>query len=138
MKKNFGKAIYTLEFDKIREMLAEVAPTEGAAARALTLEPDTDIDRIRLELKKTTAAKKLIGEKGMPSFWGVYDPYSALDKVSKGAPMTAAELLRISSHLKTTSPRQETALKPSAFIFQDLSPTRRFAARSRNPSSPRK
>ena len=58
MKKNFGKAIYTLEFDKIREMLAEVAPTEGAAARALTLEPDTDIDRIRLELKKTTAAKK--------------------------------------------------------------------------------
>lgn len=103
MKKNFGKAIYTLEFDKIREMLAEVAPTEGAAARALTLEPDTDIDRIRLELKKTTAAKKLIGEKGMPSFWGVYDPYSALDKVSKGAPMTAAELLRISSLLNCTA-----------------------------------
>ena len=103
MKKNFGKAIYTLEFDKIREMLAEVAPTEGAAARALTLEPDTDIDRIRLELKKTTAAKKLIGEKGMPSFWGVYDPYSALDKVSKGAPMTAAELLRIASLLNCTA-----------------------------------
>ncbi len=103
MKKNFGKAIYTLEFDKIREMLADAAPTEGAQARALTLEPDTDIDRIRLELSKTTCAKKLIGEKGMPSFYGVYDPSAALDKVSKGVAMLPVELLRICSLLNCTA-----------------------------------
>ena len=30
--KNFDRAIVTLEFDKIREMLAAVCPTEGAKA----------------------------------------------------------------------------------------------------------
>ncbi len=103
MKKNFGKAIYTLEFDKIRALLAEVAPTQGAAERALRLEPDIDIDRIPLELSRTTCAKKLIGEKGMPSFYGVYDPFSALDKVSKGVAMTPGELLRIASLLNCTA-----------------------------------
>ena len=35
--KSFEKAIRTLEFDKIRSMLAECAPTEGARAAALAL-----------------------------------------------------------------------------------------------------
>ena len=38
----FTKAITTLEFDKITEMLASLAPTEGAKAMARSLVPSGD------------------------------------------------------------------------------------------------
>ncbi|MBR5188390.1 MAG: hypothetical protein IKW18_07960, partial [Clostridia bacterium] len=45
--KNFERAIVTLEFDKIREMLASVCPTEGAKALARNLRPSRGIGTVR-------------------------------------------------------------------------------------------
>lgn len=101
--KNSSKAISILEYDKIRELLAECAPTQGAKIRALSLEPDTVIDRIRAEMAKTSAAQKLIGTKGMPSFYGVFDISSSLEKAEKGGCMTTRELLDIASLLNCAS-----------------------------------
>ena len=39
----YTKAIKTLEFNKIREMLAAVAPTEGARKLALAVEPTSEV-----------------------------------------------------------------------------------------------
>ena len=43
-----SKALHTLEFDKILEMLAEIAPTEGSAEMARALTPSSDIVKVRL------------------------------------------------------------------------------------------
>ena len=58
---NFSdKTIKTLEFDKITQMLADCAHTEGAKERALTLMPSSDPVTVRRRLRCTTDAKRLI------------------------------------------------------------------------------
>ncbi len=93
--KNFDKASKTLEFDKILSMLSSCALTDGAKAKALTLMPDTDIERIRRKLKETDEAKRLAGIKGAPSFWGVKDVGDSLERAEKGAQLTPGELLQV-------------------------------------------
>ena len=63
-----AKTLSTLEFDKITEMLAQLAPTEGAAARARALSPTDDFDTIVLRQRRTDDAKRLINAKGYPTF----------------------------------------------------------------------
>ena len=58
------KALYILEFQKIREMLAEYAQTDGARELALQLTSTADIDKVRVRQQRTTDAKKLVGIKG--------------------------------------------------------------------------
>ena len=41
-----SKALTTLEFDKILEMLAEVCQTEGAAESARKLTPSSDFEKV--------------------------------------------------------------------------------------------
>ena len=63
-----SKTLSTLEFDKIISMLAEMAATEGAAAKALALTPTDDYDTVILRQRRTEDAKRLINAKGYPSF----------------------------------------------------------------------
>ena len=51
------RSLLSLEFDKIREMLALHATTEGAKGMAMTISPTDDIDNVLKRLKKTTDAK---------------------------------------------------------------------------------
>ena len=67
------KSIKTLEFDKIRELLSEVCPTEGSKKLALELEPALYEDEARARMKKTSDAKDMMTTRGMPSFGGVKD-----------------------------------------------------------------
>ncbi|MBQ8912061.1 MAG: endonuclease MutS2, partial [Clostridia bacterium] len=62
---------------------------------ALTLMPDTDIDRIRKRLAEVDEAKRLAGIKGAPSFWGVTDVGDSLERAEKGAQLTTGELLSV-------------------------------------------
>ena len=61
------KIFSILEFDKIRQLLAAGALTEGARQRALELTPSDDIDEIRRRQLHTADAKRLQGQKGTPS-----------------------------------------------------------------------
>ena len=63
-----AKTLNTLEFDKIIEMLADCASTEGAKARARTLVPSDDYDTVILRQTRTEDAKRLINAKGFPHF----------------------------------------------------------------------
>ncbi len=95
------KAIFTLEFDKIREMLAAVCQTEGAAALARRLEPSSDIEKVRLRQTHTTDAKTLIGLKGLPSFGHIKDVRDSVERAGKDAVLSLRELLDCATVLST-------------------------------------
>ena len=95
------RSLLSLEFDKIREMLALHATTEGAKGMAMALSPSDDVDTVLKRLKKTTDAKRLCENKGMPSFSGVRDISEACDRAGKGASLNTRELLDVALVLKT-------------------------------------
>lgn len=94
-KKNFERALGTLEFDKIREMLAAVCPTEGARALAAALRPSRAIGTVRRMLAETDAAKAMQTVKGMPPFYGVSDITGAVERADKGAVLMTGEILAV-------------------------------------------
>lgn len=94
------KALSTLEFDRIRAMLAETARTEGARERAMMLTPSVGAETIRKSLGQTSDAKRLAGLRGTPSFGDVRDVTDALDRAAKGAALSARELLEIARVLQ--------------------------------------
>ena len=62
------KTLKTLEFDRVREMLADCALTDGAKALAMKLEPSDDPDNILRRQRYTSDARSLMDIKGMPPF----------------------------------------------------------------------
>ena len=99
----FNKAIKTLEYNKILEMLAECAMTEGARALALATYPDDNADAVRKKLARTTDAKRLSSFKGAPSFGSVQDINDSVERASKGAMLSTRELLDIAALLECAS-----------------------------------
>ena len=88
-----------LEFDKITEMLAGMAATEGAAARARALSPTDDYDTVILRQRRTDDAKRLINAKGYPTFSAPESVVPAAERAYKGAVLSPKELLDIASLL---------------------------------------
>ena len=99
---NIEKAIKTLEFDKIREMLATYAPIESARTTALSLMPSSDTDVVLRRQRYTTDAKRLASLKGMPPFLGVTDILDILEKADKSAVLSCKEILQVHTVLKCT------------------------------------
>ena len=87
------KTLTTLEFDKIRTILASLCPTRGSAEKALELIPDTHKEIIIKKQTATTDARRLLEAKGMPPFGTVTDIESACDRATKGAVLTPRELI---------------------------------------------
>ena len=95
------KTLTTLEFDKIREILASLCPTSGAAAKALTLFPDTHKEIIIKNQTTTTDARRLLEAKGMPPFGSVVDIEPACERATKGAVLTPRELIDTAQLLRS-------------------------------------
>jgi len=125
----------TLEFDKITEMLAAVAPTAGARASALALLPDDEPETVSARLTRTGDALRLLGAKGMPSFGLVEDVSEALERAGKGAVLTPRELLSIGNVLRTARGLLEYSRTNRTFetvldeVFERLLPDRRLEDR---------
>ncbi len=100
---DFNKAINTLEFNKITEMLAALAPTEGAKAMARRLVPSGDIAEITKQMRQTTDAKNMTASNGSPSFGGAVDITAAAERSAKGALLTTRELIDIADLLHIIS-----------------------------------
>ena len=96
------KTLTTLEFDKIRARLTEIAATDGAKAAAAKLCPSDDAVEIRRRLTRTTDARRLAMIKGLPPFSGVTDVGDSLERAVKGASLSARELLDVASLLTCT------------------------------------
>ena len=95
------KTLHSLEFDKICDMLASFAPTEGSKTAARLLMPSDDIETVLKRQRKTTDAKRLCDAKGMPSFGMVKDVSESCERADKGAILSPGELLAIASVLRT-------------------------------------
>ena len=95
------KTLTTLEFDKIRAMLAKSCHTEGAAAMAYSLAPTDRIDTIRRMQKRTTDARRLIDAKGVAPFGSVTDVGDICERAIKGAVLTPRELLLVAGVLRS-------------------------------------
>ncbi len=95
------RSLISLEFDKIKEMLALYAQTEGAKNTAMTLLPSEDTDIVIMRQKKTTDARRLCESKGMPSFGGIRDIGEACERADKGATLNPRELLDVALVLRT-------------------------------------
>lgn len=126
----FRKSLKTLEFDKITDMLADCAHTEGAKLLAKQLTPEADIVRIKRMQGETAAAKYLINKKTPPSFGAVKDIGDAIEKAAKKSTLTPSELLDIGGVLRTSrlllnyienDPADETSIDN---IFRRLIPQR--------------
>jgi DNA mismatch repair protein MutS2 len=96
------KNLHTLEFTKIREMLAACAGTNGSKELALSLMPAEYPEEARRLQKRTTDARRLLDHKGMPSFGMVLDISDICERAGKGATLSAAELLTIGNVLRTS------------------------------------
>ncbi len=96
------KTLLTLEFDKIRAMLASVCPTAGAAELANALTPDDRAEIVARNQTATTDARRLLDAKGMPPFGSVNDPSDACERSIKGAVLTPRELLDIAGLLRAS------------------------------------
>jgi len=124
------KTLTTLEFDKVREMLAAVCPTSGAAALARALTPADHIDMARRAQQRTTDAKKLADAKGMPSFGGVSEMEAICERADKGATLTTRELLDVAALLRTSRMLRDYIRTNKTFdtlldeIFERLMPNR--------------
>ena len=105
--KNFERAIVTLEFDKVREMLAAVCPTEGARALAAELRPSRAIGAVRRMLAETDAAKNMQVTKGMPPFSGIEDVTGFVERADKGAVLLPGEILAVGRMLSAARATKE-------------------------------
>ena len=125
----------TLEFDKIKKLLADACPTKGAADMALSLEPYTDRDDVIKKQKETSAAKDLALVKGMPSFFHVEDIGRICDAADKSATLSPADLLTVASHLRCASSLLEYIRENKQFdtvldeVFERLITNRRLEER---------
>ena len=94
------KTLKILEFDKIIEMLADHASTDGAKVRARALSPSDDFDTVLDRLSKTDDARRLINAKGFPAFSASERVTASAERAYKGAVLSPSELIEIASILR--------------------------------------
>lgn len=132
---NIEKAIKTLEFDKILETLASLAPTIGAKKRALSLLPSSNIETVKRRQGLTADAKYMSGIKGSPSFNGLPDILDSIEKAEKNSILSPREILEVASNLQTTRALLEyihtDAIKQCKLseIFEALIPNKNLEGR---------
>ena len=97
------KALKTLEYYKIIEMLADCATSAPGRELCVSLRPSADISEIRDAQRETTDACSRIRMRGNISFGGTRDVSAALKRLEIGAVLSIAELLHIGQLLSSAA-----------------------------------
>lgn len=127
---NVKKSVRILEFDKILNMLSDLALTEGAKKRALSLLPSSNKETVYRRQELTDNAKEMSGIKGAPSFNGIPDILDNIEKAEKNSILSPREILDVASVLRTSRLLLEyvhtDAIKPCILkeIFELLVPNK--------------
>ena len=98
----YEKSLYKLELDQILMQLAECAGSEEGKVACRNLLPTADLEDVIDLLAETTAASDLCTRKGNPSFSGVTNVASSLERAQRGGTLHPAELLQIAAVLRCT------------------------------------
>ena len=96
------KALKTLEYNKIIDLLTECADSRLGKDRCSDLLPFTELDVIRRQQKETSDALSYLLQKGKLSFSGIKDITPSLMRLDVGATLSIQELLAVSSLLDVT------------------------------------
>jgi len=91
------KILLTLEFEKIREMLANYAATSLGKSLAGELEPNAAIAEVKIRLQATDEAVHALRLKGSVPFGGIRDVFAPLRRAEIGGTLNPAELLDIAN-----------------------------------------
>ena len=85
-----------MEYDRIREMLADRASSRIGKEQAETLEPSSDFDEVAEWLAETTEAVTVL-ETAMPPFGGIVDIRPLLKKAKMGVVLDLDEIMNTMS-----------------------------------------
>lgn len=105
------KALQTLEFNKIVNLLEGLAVSEGGRQLCRNLVPSTDYNTVVTTLTNTNDALTRVYAKGMVSFSGTHDLSDCAKRLGIGASLSAPELLSIASVLTAVERIQAYALR---------------------------
>ena len=97
------KALKTLEYDKIIDLLAARASSPMGEALCRALVPQEELDTIRRMQQETGAALNRLFKKGSISFGNARDLRSALGRLALGSSLNQTELLSIAGLLENTA-----------------------------------
>ncbi len=123
-----NKYYKTLELHKIIEALEHEASNEKTKEMIRNIEPVSDLEEVKKEMRKTVDAFDLSVKNGTPSFYNFKDVEGALKRAKSGASISLKELLEIASMLRQTEllcewysslGDVETSLN---YLFESLSP----------------
>lgn len=92
-------AIRTLEFDKVKAMLAEKAATSLGKAAVLTQQIESDFKKVNRLQEETAEAKRILDEAKRFPFGGVFDITAELKRAELGGVLQPLEL----QHIQTTA-----------------------------------
>lgn len=106
------KSFQTLEFYKILNVLKSYTQNEAVQERIINLEPETDIDKVRLMQKETTEAAGVLLRRGAAPGFTITDVSGAVMRTQRGGAMTMHELVSLSTALST-------ARRLKAYIAED-------------------
>lgn len=125
-----NKYYKTLELHKIIDMLTEQAGNDETRKMISQIEPVSDEEMVKRELKKTSDAFSLSVKYGTPPFYNFKDIRGSLKRAKAGSSLTLRELLDICLMLRqirglsdyyTDIEGNETVLDP---LFAELSPNK--------------
>ena len=97
------KALHTLEYDKIINMLESQASSAPGKQRCRDLRPSDDLSEILTRQQETEAAVSRILRKGNPVFSAVVDIRPSLKRLQVGSFLNAPELLQLASLLENAA-----------------------------------
>ena len=108
----YEKSLKTLEFDIIKEMLAEKAVCEQARRKLLDIKPFMDINETEHKINETTMAKDIIERSGTPPLPAMEGLGMNIELAEKGVMLSADQLSDI-AHFAVSGARMKKYLKKS-------------------------
>jgi DNA mismatch repair protein MutS2 len=91
-----------LEFAKVRDLVAAYASCSLGKELAHQLEPETNIETIRLSLALVTEMVEALGQGRTPPFGGLHDVRLLVRRAAIGSMLTAEQLLEVADTLTCT------------------------------------
>ena len=97
------KALRVLEFDKILNMLSDLAYSSMAKERIKNLKPSNSLEEVIKRQNETTSARDMITHKGYPSFGRLTDMVDVFKRLELDAMLSISEILRVLHMLENAS-----------------------------------
>lgn len=105
-----------LELDKVLSRLSDFTSCDDARYNALNLEPESDLNLVKLLLGQTEDAHSLMAKFGAPSFGGLKNVNNSLSRANAGSTLTMRELLDIAEVLRVIRSLSEWKSRNSGVV----------------------